>query len=304
MKREYPEHPVVAVGAVIIHEGRVLIVERGTAPRKGEWTVPGGVLELGETLRQGTEREAREETGLVVEAGEILEVVESIYPDSQGGAEYHYVLIDFLCRVISGEAEPQSDVSRVRWIRPEELGTMPLIGKTEQVIAKGFARCNPQGFVVRRAGERDAEGILACLGAAFEPYREFYSREAFQDTTLTGETVHSRLQNMKVFVAQDASGEVIGTIGCQVVDCEEGHLRGMAVRSAWQGRGVAEQLLRVAESELRARGCQRVTLDTTAPLKRAMRFYERNGYRPSGKVGDYHGMPLFEYVKALGSMSD
>ena len=300
MKREYPDRPVVAVGAVIIHDGRALIVERAAAPRKGEWTVPGGVLELGETLRQGTEREVLEETGLVVEAGEVLEVDDSIYPDAQGGTEYHYVLIDFLCRVISGEAGPQSDVSRVRWIQPEVLGTMPLIGKTEQVIAKGFARSSPAGFVVRRASECDAEGILACLGAAFEPYREFYSREGFEDTTLTRETIYSRLREMAVFVAQDASGEVIGTIGCKMADREEGHLRGMAVRSAWQGRGVAAQLLGVAEAELRARGCQRVTLDTTAPLKRAMRFYERNGYRASGKVGDYHGMPLFEYVKALG----
>jgi len=301
MKREYPDRPVVAVGAVIIQDGQALIVQRAAAPRKGEWTVPGGVLELGETLRQGTEREALEETGLAVEAGEVLEVVDSIYPAAQGGTEYHYVLIDFLCRVISGVAEPRSDVSQLRWIRPEELGTMPLIGKTEQVIAKGFAHSNSSGFVVRRASSRDAGGILDCLRDAFEPYRASYSKEAFLDTTLTEETVAARLPDMAMFVAQDAGGEVIGAIGCNVVDREEGHLRGMAVRSAWQGRGVAEQLLRVAESELSNQGCRRITLDTTAPLQRAIRFYEKRGYCPSGKIADYHGMPLFEYVKLLSA---
>lgn len=152
---------------------------------------------------------------------------------------------------------------------------------------------------IRHACEADAGGILSCLQAAFAPYREQYSLEAFRDTVLTAETVHERLATMAVFVALAHTGEIVGTIGCGLASAEEGHIRGMAVLHEWQGAGVASQLLTIAESELRSRNCCRVTLDTTAPLERAIRFYEKHGYRRSGKVGDFFGMPLFEYVKNL-----
>jgi len=154
-------------------------------------------------------------------------------------------------------------------------------------------------FSIRKAGESDAAGILECLRSSFEPYRESYTPEGFADTVLSAETIGARLSEMTVFVAVSGSGEVIGTIGCAIAGEEEGHIRGMAVLSAWQGRGVAAELLRAAEAELRARGCARVSLDTTEPLKRAARFYEKNGYRASGRVADFFGMPLFEYVKPL-----
>lgn len=138
MNREYPDRPLVGVGGVIIHDNRALIVQRGKAPRKDEWTIPGGLLEVGETLRAGVEREILEETGLVVEAGEVLDVFDSIHPDASGRAQYHYVLIDFLCTWISGEARAASDVAQARWITREELHTVPLIGFTARVIGKGF----------------------------------------------------------------------------------------------------------------------------------------------------------------------
>jgi ribosomal protein S18 acetylase RimI-like enzyme len=134
---------------------------------------------------------------------------------------------------------------------------------------------------------------------AFEPHRASYTPEAFADTVLTPETVHQRLAAMTVFVAVSESGEVVGTIGCNLVSPEEGHIRGMAVHPNWQGSSVAQQLLEVVESELRQRGCARISLDTTEPLQRAIRFYERNGYRSSGKMADFFGMSLFEYVKLL-----
>jgi ADP-ribose pyrophosphatase len=109
------------VGAVIIHEGRALIVQRRTEPRKGEWTVPGGVLEVGETLRRGTEREVLEETGLVIKAGPVVDVFESIWPDAAGRTQFHYVLVDLLCDLISGELKPATDVSDARWISFDEL---------------------------------------------------------------------------------------------------------------------------------------------------------------------------------------
>jgi len=138
--RSYPDRPLVGVGGVIIHQGRALIVQRGSEPRRGEWTVPGGLVELGETLRAATEREVREETNLIVKAGAVLDVFDSIYPDAKGRIEYHYVLVDFLCELISDAAElkPSSDISDVKWITPADLDSTPLIGFTAQVIRKAF----------------------------------------------------------------------------------------------------------------------------------------------------------------------
>jgi len=154
-------------------------------------------------------------------------------------------------------------------------------------------------FSVSRASTQDSAGILECLHRAFEPYRKDYTREGFLDTVLTPETLAQRLQAMAIFVARDASGVIVGTIGCNRAHADEGHIRGMAVLDAWQGRGVAQQLLDTAESELKTLGCRRVTLDTTAPLQRAISFYKRNGYQATGKVGDFFGMPLFEYARNL-----
>lgn len=141
--REYPDRPLVAVGAVIVHGSHVLIVQRASPPRLGEWTIPGGLVEVGETLRQATEREVLEETGLVVKAGPVLDVFDSIYPDAEGRTEYHYVLIDFLCELVSGDLQPATDISAARWITLAELGSTPLIGFSAQVIRKGFdmAKC-------------------------------------------------------------------------------------------------------------------------------------------------------------------
>src|SRR5664280_1060422 len=103
MKRDYPEQPIVGVGAVIVDDHRVLLVRRASEPLKGEWSVPGGMLELGEKLRDGVCRETLAETALQVEVGEVLDVFDSIFTDGDGRTQYHYVLIDFLCRRISGE---------------------------------------------------------------------------------------------------------------------------------------------------------------------------------------------------------
>ena len=121
MKREYPDRPIVGVGAVIIDQRRVLLVKRGSPPMVGQWTIPGGVVELGETLRSAAEREAREETGLTVEAGEVIEVIDRILPGEDGRTQYHYVLVDFLCRVREGEARAGSDAAEIAWAGQDEL---------------------------------------------------------------------------------------------------------------------------------------------------------------------------------------
>jgi N-acetylglutamate synthase-like GNAT family acetyltransferase len=152
-------------------------------------------------------------------------------------------------------------------------------------------------MAVRSATEADCGGILACLRSAFEPFKSSYTPGAYNDTVLSRETLLARMNEMSIFVAVTESGEIIGTIACHVRGQGEGHLRGMAVDTRWHGRGISQQLLERAESELRARSCDRITLDTTEYLQRAIHFYERNGYRASGKVSDFFGMALYEYIK-------
>ncbi len=154
-------------------------------------------------------------------------------------------------------------------------------------------------FSIRQATNFDEAGILECLHAAFEDYRGTYTSDAYLDTVLTHETLRHRLGEMDIFVATNRSGRVVGTIACNVTGDGEGHVRGMAVFPDWQGSGVATRLLSAVESQLRQQKCNRVTLDTTPPLSRAMRFYEKNGFRRSGRVSDFFGMPLFEYVKTI-----
>ena len=139
MNREFPSQPIVGVGAVIIQDGRAVLVRRGGEPLAGEWSVPGGVLELGETLRRGAEREALEETGLLVRAGEVLEVFDSIVPASDGRVRYHFVLIDFLCTVEGGELRAGGDAADVRWAAADDLAALSLRPDIDAVIRKGLA---------------------------------------------------------------------------------------------------------------------------------------------------------------------
>ena len=138
MKRDYPEHPIIGVGAVIVEGGRVLLVRRDTEPLRGEWSVPGGMLELGEKLRDGVRREVQEETGIDVETGDVLDVFDSIFTDTLGRTQYHYVLIDYLCRPLGGEPRAGSDVSDVRWVSADALPAMRLRESIEQVVRKGL----------------------------------------------------------------------------------------------------------------------------------------------------------------------
>ena len=154
-------------------------------------------------------------------------------------------------------------------------------------------------FTVRKALDSDSDAILQCLSLAFAPYRSAYTPDAYLDTVLTAHTIQQRLAEMSVFVAIVPSGEVVGTIGCQALEGGEGHLRGMAVRPEWQGQAVSTALLEAAEEELRRAGCVRVTLDTTEPLRRAVRFYEKHGFSCTGRIACFFGMPLHEYSKTL-----
>jgi 8-oxo-dGTP diphosphatase len=140
MKREYPDAPLVGVGAIIIEQDRVVLVKRAHAPLLGKWSIPGGVLEVGETLRQAAVREALEETGLRVEVGELLGVYDRILRDADERTLYHYVLIDFLCRRITGEPQGAGDAAEARWFTRGEVGQLSLPEDTAEVIKLGFEK--------------------------------------------------------------------------------------------------------------------------------------------------------------------
>lgn len=145
MQREYPDRPIVGVGAIIIESGRVALVKRGKAPLLGEWSIPGGMLELGETVRQGVEREAMEETGLSVRATELLGVFDRVVPDAHGKTLYHYVLVDFLCERVSGELHPSGDAAEARWFTSTEVFELPLPEDTAAVIRTALHKARAEG---------------------------------------------------------------------------------------------------------------------------------------------------------------
>ncbi len=138
MKREFPEVPLVGVGAIIIEGNRVVLVKRAHPPLQAQWSIPGGVLELGELVRGAAVREAREETGLTVEPGDLLGVYDRVLRDPEQRVQYHYVLIDFLCRRVGGELFAASDAAEVRWFTRGELPALNLAADTADVIRKGF----------------------------------------------------------------------------------------------------------------------------------------------------------------------
>lgn len=119
-QREFPTHPLIGVGGIVIDmHGHILLVKRGNEPRKGHWSIPGGLLEVGETLVEGVKREILEETGLNVEPQAIVEVVDRLYREGER-VRYHYVIVDYWCTVVSGEAHAASDASDVHWASPTE----------------------------------------------------------------------------------------------------------------------------------------------------------------------------------------
>jgi len=144
MKREFPEVPLVGVGAIIIENDRVVLVKRAHPPLQAQWSIPGGVLEVGELVREAAGREAREETGLVVEPGELLGVYDRVLRDGEKRVQYHYVLIDFLCRRVAGDLMAGGDAAEVRWFARAELSALKLAEDTLDVICKGFARLEIQ----------------------------------------------------------------------------------------------------------------------------------------------------------------
>jgi ADP-ribose pyrophosphatase YjhB (NUDIX family) len=142
MRREFPEAPLVGVGAVIVQDGRVLLIRRGTEPLLGRWSLPGGMLELGESLTGGVIREVGEETGLMVEALELVELLDRIHRVGES-VRYHYVIADYLCRVVGGDLRAASDADAVRWVERAEWNShsaLQLDPVTVRVIEAGWQK--------------------------------------------------------------------------------------------------------------------------------------------------------------------
>jgi 8-oxo-dGTP diphosphatase len=136
--RRYPRHPLLGVGALILDRDRILMAERGGEPLKGWWSIPGGLVETGEALTEAICREVREETGLRVKPLGVVKIFERIMRDKMGAPEYHYVLIDYLCRMTGGALRAGDDVSRVEWVRRRDLAGMHITEGTLGVIEKAF----------------------------------------------------------------------------------------------------------------------------------------------------------------------
>jgi ADP-ribose pyrophosphatase YjhB (NUDIX family) len=148
MQREFPLAPLVGVGAVVVNESRVLLVRRGTEPLRGLWSLPGGLLELGESLTDGVVREVREETGLVVEPLELIELLDRIHRVGER-VRYHYVIADYLCRVAGGQLQAASDADAVRWVERAEWNShsaLQLDPVTVRVIEVGWQRAQALGL--------------------------------------------------------------------------------------------------------------------------------------------------------------
>lgn len=136
IKRDYPGHPLIGVAGVVFRDDEILMIKRGSHPAFGQWSVPGGLVELGEGLTHALAREIKEETGVTASVESLVEVVQRIDRDKAEKIRYHFVILDFLCRYESGEPRADTDAAEAKWVGPEELATMKLDAKMSRVIDK------------------------------------------------------------------------------------------------------------------------------------------------------------------------
>ena len=134
--RRYPDRPIVAVGAIVVDKGRVLMARRGKEPSYGLWSVPGGAVHLGEDLKTAARREIREELGIEVELTDVIEILERVTRDAEDRVQYHYVIVDYLARLANGEPKPSSEALEVRWIAPEEFSQYEMTRGTAEIVLR------------------------------------------------------------------------------------------------------------------------------------------------------------------------
>ena len=141
VRREYPTSPLVGAGAVIVEDGKVLLVKRKAPPKAGYYSIPGGLVEVGESVREAAKREVLEETGLIVEVGELIDVIDNIVRDEDGRVKYHYVIVDYLARPVGGKLKESSDAAEARWVPFDKLRDLKLTESTKRLFCKlGFMK--------------------------------------------------------------------------------------------------------------------------------------------------------------------
>jgi len=138
-EREYPQRPIIAVGGVVIHGGRVLLIRRGQPPLEGRWSIPGGILEIGETIASAIERELKEETSVSVRVMGLLEIYEKVLRDSDNRAQYHFVILDYICEFVEGTPDAAGDVTDAEWVSEADLEKLQLTSAALRVVKKAFA---------------------------------------------------------------------------------------------------------------------------------------------------------------------
>ncbi len=148
MDRRYPDRPLVGVGAIIFNGNKVLLVKRGQRPALGKWSIPGGLVELGESLDSAVRREVREEVGLEVKVKDLVAALDRVIRDEQGRIEYHYVLLDFTCEVVRGKPKAATDADECLFVALEDLRQFNMTAGTEEVIRRAFGKEKPAGFPV------------------------------------------------------------------------------------------------------------------------------------------------------------
>ena len=144
MTREFPDRPIVGVGGVVVKDGQALIVKRAHEPRKGEWSLPGGIVELGETLVEAVKRELKEETGLDVEVGEVVEVFDRVH-HAGGRIQYHFVIVDYLCRPVGGTLRAADDAEDATWVVPDAIEQYGVNEFAARVIRRGLEMAQKHG---------------------------------------------------------------------------------------------------------------------------------------------------------------
>lgn len=142
--RKYPKRPVVSVHAIIFQKGKVLLVKRANQPNKGFWSVPGGVIELGETIEQAVKREVREESNIDIEPSRIVNVLDSIVKDQKGNIQFHFTVIYMLARYLGGRAKPSSDALKIRWTKRNELEELKMVPRTRDLIKEALKKTDDQ----------------------------------------------------------------------------------------------------------------------------------------------------------------
>jgi len=144
LKKEYPKQPIVGVGAIIIHNGKMLIVKRGSDPGKGKWSVPGGLVELGETVKEAVEREVLEECNLKVEASHLIDIVDNIIRDKNGRIKYHFIILDFFAKLRGGKLKPNSEIIEAKWVPIDEVEKYDLTNTFREFMKRNLSKLKTQ----------------------------------------------------------------------------------------------------------------------------------------------------------------